>query len=361
MNGDDHLTVRSGQGDYRVNFVSSLISAARELSALQDAFIIADAQVLDLHHEALAPLEKFPTHRIPALEDEKTLAGVERFLGFLQKNNATKQSHVVAIGGGIIQDITTFSVHVYYRGIPWSYLPTTLLGMSDSCIGAKCGINFNEFKNQLGVFQSPSRVLICEEFLATLSDDDVRSGYGEIVKLLLTGSAAQFAQLEDEVSLRGFRNPKLSYFIRESLGVKKAVIEKDEYEVDLRRILNYGHTFGHSLEAVTGHGVPHGLAVAWGVDAANYVSMRKGLLPETDYRRIHDFIKPHFKFETTAPYSATTILEGMKRDKKAAGGQVFLILLERPGRLKIVSTPLDAALEGFLADYLASEDVFSRD
>jgi 3-dehydroquinate synthase len=300
-------------------------------------------------------------HFAPATEDEKTLAGVERFLDFLQANNATRRSHVIAVGGGVIQDIATFAAHVYYRGIPWTYLPTTLLGMADSCIGAKCGINLNAYKNQLGVFQSPSRVVICDEFLTTLPDDDLRSGYGEIIKLLLTGFEAQYDEFAGEIDANGFRNPRIAHFIRESLGVKKGIVEQDEYEHDLRRILNYGHTFCHALETITHHGVPHGLAVAWGVDLANYVSMRKGMLAPAAYERIHAFVARHFSARLDAVYDAAMILDGMKRDKKAAAGNVTLILLERPGRLRIVNTPLDSELEGYMTGYLRTQNVFSRD
>lgn len=362
MNTDiDHLLIASGQGDYRADFLTSVAAAAAELSESTDRLVIVDPRVYELHRASLSPLDKFPVHFAPATEEEKTLEGVGRFLGFLQQNNATRRSQVIAIGGGVIQDIATFAVHVYYRGIPWTYLPSTLLGMADSCIGAKCGINFNEFKNQLGVFQSPARVVICDEFLTTLPDDDLRSGYGEVIKLLLTGSAAQYEEFAAEIDANGFRNPRIAHFIRESLGVKKGVIEADEYERDLRRILNYGHTFCHSLEAITHHGVPHGLAVAWGVDIANYVSMRRGMLAPAQYERIHAFVSRHFSARLDAAYSAATVLEGMKRDKKAAAGSVTLILLERPGQLRIVDTALDAELEGHMAEYLRTQNVFSRD
>ena len=120
-------------------------------------------------------------------------------LDFLQKNNATKQTMVIVFGGGIIQDIAAFSAHLYYRGLRWIFIPTTLLAMCDSCIGAKSSINHNGFKNQLGAFYSPHRVLICLPFLDSLSDTEIISGYGEILKLLITGSAGQFRILREAV------------------------------------------------------------------------------------------------------------------------------------------------------------------
>jgi 3-dehydroquinate synthase len=268
-----------------------------------------------------------------------------------------RQSTVVAIGGGIIQDIATFTAHIFYRGIKWIHVPTTLLAMSDSCIGAKCGINFGAFKNQLGVFHSPTRVLICHKFLDTLFDKDIRSGYGEILKLLLTGSPELFANLQKRLDESGFRNPELPALIYQCLNVKKGVIEADEYETDLRRILNYGHTFGHALEAVTEYEVPHGLAVAWGIDLANFISLRCDLLKEADFRSIHDFVARHFSFRVSRLVSAAELIQGARRDKKVSAGKLNLILLDRPGSLQIVPSAFDATLEANVAEYLGKHNV----
>ena len=353
------LCIRSGQGDYNVDFFSELDSLLEELNLLEDCLLIVDPTVYELYPDFFIRLKKFPIHFAPALETEKTLAGVERFLGFLQKENATKKSKILAIGGGVIQDIATFAAHIYYRGIPWIYVPTTLLSMVDSCIGAKCCINLNAFKNQLGFFQSPLRVMISEAFLPTLTDCDLRSGYGEILKLFLIDGTDSFLTLKKEIDQHGFCSPMLPVFINKSLQIKKSIIEQDEYESDLRRILNYGHTFCHSLETITNHAVPHGLAVAWGVDIANYVSMKKGFLSEFHYRMIHEFIAKYFHSELSGSYSVVDLINAMKRDKKAVSGNVNLILLKQPGAPKIVMTPFDTELEIIMRNYVNSENIFS--
>lgn len=353
------LCIHSGQGDYNVDFFSSIDSLLEELNLLEDCFLIVDPTVHELHPDFFAHLKIFPIHFAPALESEKTIAGVERFLSFLQKGNATKKSKILAIGGGVIQDIATFAAHIYYRGISWIYVPTTLLSMADSCIGAKCGINLNAFKNQLGFFQSPSRVMISEEFLKTLTRCDLRSGYGEILKLFLIDGEDSFLTLKKEIDKHGFCNPMLSVFIKKSLQIKKNIIEQDEYESDLRRILNYGHTFCHSLETITDHAVPHGLAVAWGVDIANYVSMKKGLLSEAYYQMIHDFIAKYFHQELPGSCSVVDLINGMKRDKKAVSGNINLILLKQPGDPKIVMTRFNVELEVIMRNYFNSESIFS--
>lgn len=353
------LCVQSGQGNYNVDFFPDLESLCATVNTMENGFLIVDPVVYKLHADFFARLKKFPVHLAPALESEKTLAGVERFLEFLQHHNATKSATILAVGGGIIQDIATFAAHLYYRGLPLIYLPTTLLSMADSCIGAKCGINFNTFKNQLGFFHAPSRVMLAEAFLTTLSDYDLRSGYGEIVKLFLLDGASSFLLLEKIIQKHGFRNAALSELIYKSLEIKKNVIEEDEYELDLRRILNYGHTFCHALETLTEHAIPHGWAVAWGVDLANYVSMKKGLLLESHYRMIHQFIASFFHTDLKVSYGASELIQGMKRDKKTMAGKVSLILLKEPGQPQITPTYLDEELQEIIHDYLLSENIFA--
>jgi len=356
------LTIRSGQGDYRVDFPPDFAGLLAQLEGFVNAVVLIDENVATIYGEALAPLlARLPHFKIRSDEEAKTMAGVQSLLDFFQQHNATKQTVLIAIGGGVIQDIATFAAHIYYRGLRWVYVPTTLLGMCDSCIGAKCGINLNAFKNQIGVFHSPHRVLICLPFLETLSDVEIVSGYGEILKLLITGSVEQFEFLRTSVENGGLRNPHLSRLIYESLKVKKGVIEKDEYELDLRRILNYGHTFGHALEAITHHGIPHGKAVAWGIDLVNFIAVERGLLKPDEYDLIHGFIRKHFAHRIAQAVSARDLIDASRRDKKVADGKVNLILLRRCGDLQIVPTIFDARLEDEVQRYLAQKDVLSWD
>jgi 3-dehydroquinate synthase len=353
------LPIASAQGDYAVEFFPDVDAALQAAAGLDDPFFLVDRHVRALYARELAPLlDGRRTLELDATEDEKTLAGVGKVVAFLQENNATKKSTVVAIGGGIIQDLATFSSHIYYRGIRWAFVPTTLLAMSDSCIGAKCGINLGPFKNQLGVFQSPSRVLIATGFTRTLSDLDVASGHGEIIKLMLTGPPAGYRKLKDALDAEGLRTARLPELIYDSLAVKKRVIEADEYESDLRRILNYGHTFGHALESLTAHQVPHGLAVAWGVDLVNHIAVQRGLLDQATFDDVHAFVQRHFRFTLPRHVTASELIAASRRDKKVSDGAVNLILLERPGNLKIVPVPFDAALEQQVGGYLDSFDAF---
>lgn len=353
------LRIASSQGDYVVEPFDDIASLAGAVARLRDPFVIVDEHVAALYAEAFAAFGDAPRHVLEATEAEKTLAGVERALLALQAAGGSKKTTIVAIGGGITQDVATLCAHVWYRGVPYVYLPTTLLAMADSCIGAKCAVNLGAFKNQLGTFQSPQRVLLCERFVDTLADDDVRSGYGEIVKLSIIESAAAFAKVRADVTTEGFRGGSLSAHVRASLETKRRIIEADEHERDLRRILNYGHTFGHALEAVTHHAVPHGLAVVWGMDVANFVAWRRGLLARSVYEEVHAFIAECFAVRVARPYDAAAIVAAMHRDKKASAGTIALVLAHALGDVRVVPSALDARLEAEIGDYVRAEDVFT--
>ncbi len=169
----ESLLIRSGQGDYSVEFHDEIASIVERLVEHRNAVLLVDRKVAALYPQELAPALDLPTLLVDATEEEKSLAGATRVLTFLQQNDCVRDTTVVAIGGGITQDIAAFCSRMYYRGIPWVYVPTTLLAMSDSCIGAKCAVNFGEYKNQLGFFYAPFVVHVCPSFLRTLPDQDV--------------------------------------------------------------------------------------------------------------------------------------------------------------------------------------------
>ncbi len=356
------LSIKSGQGDYQVDFFNTVQSLVVAVGDFPISAIVIDENVAGLYSEAFLPImEKTPVLKISATEDEKTLAGIEKVLIFFQENNLTRNSVVLAIGGGVIQDIVTFSTNVYYRGIRWMYIPSTLLSMGDSCIGAKCGINLNVYKNQLGVFHSPTHVFICSQFITTLAERDIRSGYGEMLKLILTDPDGLFDQYRLAFN-HGFPGLEdANRFIFESLKVKKKVIELDEYELDYRRILNYGHTFGHALEALTNHEIPHGSGVAWGVDIANFLGLRYGITPEVDFHRIHEFILEHFRFHLSAPIAGSKLVDMTRRDKKMIAGKANFVFMRAIGNLVIVPIDYDEKLYGLVDLYLREHNVIYWD
>jgi 3-dehydroquinate synthase len=355
------LLIHSKQDNYQVDFTNDLKDIIDRLLTIPKALLLIDRNVANLYQSELHPLlSSIPILMLDATEEEKTLVGVQKILNFFQNCNCVKQSNVIAIGGGIIQDLTAFSCHLYYRGLKWIFVPTTLLSMTDSCIGAKSGINLNTFKNQLGAFHAPAQIFISPQFLNTLSDLDIQSGYGEILKLFLTGSLNLFKKLELNLDVnKGFTGINISQLIYESLKIKKQIIEIDEYETDLRRILNYGHTFGHSLETITQYKIPHGIAVAWGIDVVNYISVQLGLLEQETYTYIHKLIEKYFSFSYNGKFSVDEIIDGAKRDKKVSGDRLDLVTLKKIGKLVITPVFFDDFLTKTIEEYLKESHVIN--
>jgi len=353
------MPIKSGLGDYKVHFFDDPVKSVDLLNSQKPTHFIADRNVYELHKSSIDFLKgDNPLFLIDATEETKTLDGVHAFATWLQNHNANRSSVVVALGGGITQDLAAFTAHNYYRGIPWIFFPTTLLAMCDSSIGAKCGVNLNEFKNQLGCFQAPKVIFTCSDFLKTLPDFHVSSGYGEILKLYLTSKNWGLLDELESALAQGLRNPSLLSIVRTSLEIKRSIIEVDEFEKDLRRILNYGHTFGHALESMTNHEIPHGLAVAWGMDLINWMAVQRGLLAEPKYQRIRSLIKKHFPYKFKQKISAEALINGARKDKKTDQTGINLIFLNDGCFLEIRKVPFDDLLRGHIERYVNTENIY---
>jgi 3-dehydroquinate synthase len=354
------ITIKSGQGDYPVLFEKTIGAILPKLRFANDeVFILADSNVWQIYSKQFSSLSKFPVLVIDAIEPSKTLDGVSTVVDWLIQNGATRSSTILAIGGGIVQDVATFTAHIYYRGIKWQFMPTTLLSQSDSCIGAKCGINVLPHKNQLGVIHSPSAVYIVEEFLATLSDADFRSGFGEIYKLSVTGENEFYSSLKVHLEKFGLSRSEVLPIIQASLLSKKVVIEEDEYETDLRRILNYGHSFGHALEALTHNAVSHGIGVLFGMDLINFLGVRWGITSEDYYREFNSLIGRYFSVERLPQgVTAEALVKEVKKDKKIASGVMNFAIVNSPGDIRIYKRELNNALIDEVQEYLDEYPVF---
>ena len=354
------LRISSAQGEYPVLFFDSIASWLSVLDNNEETYLIIDNYVARLHPAILESFQENKVYLCDANESEKTLNGVSRFVDWLLENGATRSAKILAVGGGIIQDIATFTSHIYYRGIKWEFVPTTLLSQSDSCIGAKCGINIPPHKNQLGVLNSPKRVFIVREFLASLEKYDLDSGFGEIIKLSLTGKNHFYSELKSHLSSFGLDSQKTSELIRSSLNSKKIIIEEDEYEKSLRRILNYGHSFGHALEALTKNAVPHGYGVLFGIDIINYLGVLWNMTPEVLYLDIQGVIRKYFpNFEIPSTFNAEELVLQISKDKKMSSGLMNFAVLFEVGDIRIQSKKLDEVLVTQVSDYLSEKRAFS--
>ena len=222
--------------------------------------------------------------------------------------------------------------------------------MSDSCIGGKCGINLGKYKNQLGVFYPPKKIFIDINFLNTLTESDYINGWGEILKFSLTNEVKFYEEIVNEESYIPCKN--ILKYIYEGLVVKKYIIEKDEFESDLRRVLNYGHTFGHALEAYTDNVIPHGHGVIWGIDVVNYIAYKEQLITKEYYLEIKGFIKRAFLKEEIKIDKPHTLFEIIKTDKKVKGNVLNFALLNDRSKLIVYPIILNDKLENTFKEYL---------
>jgi 3-dehydroquinate synthase len=351
------LEIRSVPRPYRVRQApgAGVAEVARLLERHPRARLVADARVHDLHLEGLAV---DPARRLtfPATEQVKSLAhGVIPLLDWLAEAGLTRTDPLVVVGGGIIQDIGGFAAHLFKRGLPWTFFPTTLLSQCDSCIGAKAGVNHGRFKNQLALFAAPREVVIDPGFLATLAPLELRSGLGEILKLHLTGGPYFADRFQAALDAAGDRLPALEglrALTWDSLVVKRAVIERDEYELDHRRALNYGHTIGHAIENLSGFSIPHGQAIGLGMAIVNQLAVNRGLLDPRVHDRVLGLIGRLVDASCRAALDALDLgqlRDALSRDKKNTGNTLNLVVMTEVGRLAFLAVENDQRFSDELA------------
>ncbi len=270
---------------------------------------------------------------IPAGESSKSLDTVFNVARQLIRLKVSRKSLLIALGGGVVGDVAGFVASIYMRSIPYIQIPTTLLAQVDSSVGGKTGVDLPEGKNLLGTFYQPRAVYIGLSFLKTLSEKDLANGLAEIIKYSIIGDHNLFEFLEQESDGIKKRKPSLmESLVGRSCKIKADVVEMDEKELGLRRILNFGHTLGHALEAASGYGLSHGEAVSIGMVGAANISHRLDYLDMASYQRIVDLIK-HYHLPTKIPAGMETaqIMGFMATDKKAVGGQLHFVLIKKIG------------------------------
>lgn len=340
-----NVKTSSGKGFYDVSLLNELPSLNTYLkeifASLNSYLMIIDSYIYDsyfLKGQLFSNLDSSKILVLNATEDEKTFSGVNKILDFLQSNQANKKTKIFAFGGGIIQDLVSFCAHIYFRGIDWVFIPTTLLSMSDSCLGAKSSINFGGFKNQLGAFHSPEEIIICVEFIETLEKQEILSGLGEVFKFHLIKDQFKGVRIFENIFMNLHLDSSLDYqlfsnLIYESLNLKKQYIEIDEFDNGPRKILNFGHTAGHALESLASIYIPHGIAVTWGIAFANYVSFRLGNLDEASINKTNKFIFNTFLDVPLRKYLSDSklsenIFEAIKKDKKVADNKIQMVVMK---------------------------------
>jgi len=339
------VRVNLAERSYDVLVANGLLSqAGQHIAALtpqpRRIAIISDATVAGHHGEALASSLKIAgfkssLHVVPAGEASKSLANAGSLCSEMIRAGHDRHSMVVALGGGVVGDLAGFVAAVFYRGVPFVQIPTTIVSQVDSSVGGKTGVNAPEGKNLIGAFHQPVLVLVDPEILRTLPDREYREGFAEAIKHAAIRDAAM---LEDLAALDPASRDIPAALLARNIAIKARIVEADETEtLDIRALLNFGHTIGHGIEAAVPYGqLLHGEAISLGMRAALDLSIRHAGLPEGDAETILGLLEK-FALPLVLDDDIPTerIMEKLASDKKFVAGSVRFVILTQAGEARV--------------------------
>ena len=310
--------------------------------------IISDATVAAHHAETLLAsfVENRPTlHTVPAGEASKSLSHAESLCREMIRAGHDRRSVIIALGGGVVGDLAGFVASIFYRGIPFVQIPTTIVSQVDSSVGGKTGVNVAEGKNLLGAFHQPKLVIVDPQTLATLPPREFHEGFAEAIKHAAIRDAAMLAAL---MAIDPETRDVPADLLARNIAIKARIVEADEYETkDIRALLNFGHTIGHGIEASLPYGeMLHGEAIALGIRAALFLSEKHSALPPAASEKILAALR-HFHLPLTLPASipTATVMEKLARDKKFKSGRIRFVTLSEIGHAQVIETITPTDLE----------------
>jgi len=307
-------------------------------------FIVTDSAVGALYAQPLLTLLEEADFApqllsIPAGESSKSLACFQQIIDWLVEHKAEHNEAIIALGGGVVGDLTGFVASCYQRGVPLIQIPTTLLAQVDSAIGGKTGINHALGKNLIGAYYQPELIYADPALLLTLPERVYREGWAEIIKYAMILDAELFSNLEEQVAaLRARDAGLLTAIIARCIRMKMDIVQRDERDGGLRNILNYGHTFGHALEAITEYGTwLHGEAVAIGMEVAANIAVACGLLSQEEAERQRKLLQAFGLPVQCAGIDIDAVMRAMQRDKKVRAGRMRWVLVTSTGHAEVFS------------------------
>lgn len=336
----ESFDITSSTGSYSVHIEPGAF-AGRLADRRQDVIIVDR-----FFHDVLPPLVNSSRAVLyyEASESIKSLDMAPDLIEQLRRSGANRQTQLVAIGGGVIQDLTSFAASIYMRGVQWIYMPTTILGMVDSCIGGKSSINVGPYKNLVGTFHPPSSIFIDPSLARTLPFDQQASGIIEAAKICFCRGPEFFRSYLACNPRPGMETAPLAHLISQSLRAKKWFIEVDEFDQNERLLLNFGHTFGHAIEGASNYGISHGIAVGLGILCALAFERQMAEIPSDPYLdvpAVHELERhldvifrsvPNISGEL-ARLSLSNVMERFESDKKHKQDCYVLILVDRSGKV----------------------------
>ena len=349
------LSIKSSIRNYDVFFSQSILESL-EKALKPDDVIFIDKNVFDFLPDETQGLISSSKHiLIDATEEQKSYTALTPIIEELIERGFRKNNRLIAIGGGITQDITAFIASMMYRGVEWLFFPTTLLAQADSCIGGKTSINIGKYKNQLGNFYPPQKIYIIPEFLKTLPELDFKSGMGEMLHFYLVSGEDDFSFYQQYYENAFTDQKTLLKLVTRNLEIKKGFIERDEFDRGERQLLNYGHSFGHAIESLTNYTTPHGIAVSYGMDMANFISVKLGFIENGVRQKVRSQLEKIWEGTSIKNLDVKAFEKALSRDKKNIGNTYQLILTKGLGKmLKYGITP-NKDFTSWLNEYFKTE------
>lgn len=352
---------------YDIVFTDSFELLPDELKALQiedrRVAVIADSHTRELFGDTVCGLlegqcKKVILHSFPAGEFSKTLDTVREIYKTLIREEFDRKDLLIALGGGVVGDVTGFAAATYLRGVDFVQIPTTLIAQSDSSIGGKTGVDFDGYKNMVGAFYMPKLVYMNVAVLKELDDRQFYAGFAEVMKHGLIKDAMFYEWLLDNMyEIHERRADVLEEMILRSCTVKKLVVEKDPLERGDRALLNFGHTIGHAIEKSMNFEMLHGECIALGMVAAAYISWKHNWLSMEEYYEVRDMFVPFNLPISIDSIDPEEILRLTRSDKKMEAGQIKFVLLKKVGKAVIDRTVTEAEiLDAVREIYFSDED-----
>ena len=347
------MIIHSKFRDYNVEIVEDF-EFLDKLLLIENSEFVIDGNVYRLYKDFFS---RVPADRLIIIEAAEEIKVIDTALGICEKMTdipAKRNACLISIGGGIVQDISGFAANVLYRGIKWIFVPTTLLAGCDSCIGGKTSLNYKRFKNLLGTFYPPDEIYICPSFFKTLTQKDFESGLGEVVKFNIMAGQAGLENIENKIKLLLNRDEtSLNECVEKSLEFKKEFIEKDEFDKDERVKLNFAHTFGHGIEAITNYVIPHGTAVAIGMIMANHISEKRNLLSRDIVGRSENVLLKviHIDYDLRS-INFDDFIKAIQKDKKQVNDGLTVVLMTNlPKDLRVVHDIQSDEIKGAIGHF----------
>lgn len=348
----ENININLPQNGYDVHFGENTFRELLEIISSsnlnQNLFCVVDENVYGLYSELIDSIVnsyqgKINSLKIETSEKLKSFETLQIIYSALLENNYTRDTLLIAIGGGIVGDICGFAAATFSRGIEYIQIPTTLLSAVDSSVGGKTGVNFGNTKNIIGAFNQPKFVLIDVHFLDTLNKEEMLSGIGEVIKYAYLTNHSFYGYVKKNISSIFAKDKRvLLEIIKESVRFKGDVVISDEKESGTRKMLNLGHTFAHAFEVETNYKLKHGQAVIIGIASALFLSFKLGLMSQSKMEELLELI---YLFKSEISFDKLdfdNLISIMQRDKKNKDGKINFVLLEDVGNILLeVEAPRD--------------------